>query len=485
MNITEEKTGNLAASLKIEVSHSDYVEQYENELKKYRKQANIPGFRPGKVPMGIIEKKYGTAILAEEINKLVMQELNDYIVKNEMDLLGHPIADMDKEPQDFKHQKDFKFYFNIAYSPEFDVDLSENTVVDYFKIKVDETIVDRFIDDIRKKNGEHKEVDTVEADDMLEVKITELENGEPKEEGISSQTSLLPRYIKDEKVNAEILGSKVGDKITFNPLKATGNATETASLLGIKKEEAEQIENDFEFEITKITRQVPAELNTDLYQMAFPGSDIETEEAFRERVREEASKAYAVESDKFFTQMAMDKLMEDAQIELPDEFLKKWLYVTNEGKISLADIERDYKHYRSSMIFQLVENKLVKNNEELVVKDEDIKNEIKRYLTQYMPAPDEDEDGQHAKQLDALATQFMQNEQEAKRINEQLFEQRLGKFLKEKLALNEQEVSYDDFIKKIQDFNKSAYPHPHNHEHEHDHEHEHQSDETTTDEQEK
>ena len=316
-------------------------------------------------------------------------------------------------------------------------------------------------------------MDAVEAEDMLEVKITELEDGEPKEQGITNETSLLPRYIKDEKVNKEMIGAKKGDKLSFNPLEATGNATETASLLGIKKEEAEHIDSQFEFEITRITRQVPAELNKDLFEAAFPGSDIETEEDFRERVRQEAAKAYEAESDKLFTQKAMDKLMEDAGLELPDEFLKKWLYITNEGKVPLADIERDYKHYRTSMIFQLVENKLVKNHEELVVKDEDIKNEIKRYLTQYMPAPDEDEDGEHTKQLDALAERFMQNEQEAKRIQEQLFEQRLGKLLKENLKLNEKEVSYDEFVKEFQQFQA-----PHHH-HDHDHDHDHTQEDST------
>lgn len=464
MNITEEKTGDLTANLKIEVKESDYSEQYKNELKKYRKQASMPGFRPGKVPMSIIRKKFGNTILAEEINKLVSQKLNNYIIENKLDLLGHPIADMDKEPPDFRHEQDFDFFFDIAYAPEINIDLSEENEVDYYEIKVDEKVINNFIEETRKRHGEQKEVEEVDDDCMLEVKLTELDDeGNPKENGINNQTSLLPRYIKDEKVRNELLGSIREDKLTFNPLKATENATETASMLGIEKDEAENLESDFEVEIIRITRQEPAEMNADLYEKAFPGSNIENEEAFRNRIAEEAEKAYAAESDKFFARQVMDKLMEDADIKLPDEFLKRWIYVSNDGKISMADIESDYPKYEQSMKFQLLENKLLKENEELIVKDQDIKDEIKKYLKNYMPAPDEDEDGQHEKQLDALAENFLQNKEETKRIHDQLFEQRLSSFLKSKLKLNKQKISYDDFVNKIQDL------HAHDHEHDHDH----------------
>ena len=156
MNITEEKTGDLTANLKIEVKESDYSEQYENELKKYRKQASMPGFRPGKVPMSIIRKKFGNTILAEEINKLVSQKLNDYITENKLDLLGHPIADMDKEPPDFRHEQDYDFFFDIAYAPEINIDLSEENEVEYYEIKVDEKVINNFIEETRKRHAEQK-----------------------------------------------------------------------------------------------------------------------------------------------------------------------------------------------------------------------------------------------------------------------------------------------------------------------------------------
>lgn len=474
MNITEEKTGDLTATLKLEVSEADYAEQYERELKSHRRQASMPGFRPGNVPIGIIRKKYGTPILLEEVNKLVSETLNKHIKDNNMDLLGYPMANAEKEQQDFSTQKDFNFYFDIAYAPKIKIKLSEYEATDFFKIKVDDDKINEQINEIRKRNGKLAEQDVVENEDMIHVNIAELDDeGNIKENGITKSTMILTSFVKKQEVKDQILGSKLGDIVVFNPLEATENAVETASMLGITKEEAENLHGNFQFEITKIERNTPAELGEELYKGAFPNDDIKTEEEFRTRVSEEVSKIYDTESNRLFARHAMDKLFADTEVNLPDEFLKKWLYYSNEGKISMEEIESNYTGYHKAMKMELIENKLIKLNAALRVTEEDIKGEIKNYFKGYfLPNVDasEGEDPAMAEQLDQIAENYLQkNKEETKRIYDDLFSRRLANYLKSEMPLEEKEVSYDEFVEEINKFNVSDHDHNHDHDHDHDH----------------
>lgn len=474
MNITVEKTGDLTATLKMEVAESDYAEKYQQELKTYRRQATLPGFRAGKVPMGVIQKKYGIALLLDEVNKYVSEQLSNYIKENKLNLLGHPLPNADKEPQDFMRQKDFNFYFDIAYSPEIDLKLAEYEPVDYLNIKIDEAKVDEQVEEIKKRNGKLAEQDSVEKDDMVHVKIDELdENGKLKEDGISKETMILASVLKKEEVQEQVLGSKVGDVVIFNPLDATGSDVETASVLGVEKEQAAEITNDFQFEITKIERNVPAELGEELYKVAYPKAELTTEEEFRSKIKEDIAKAYDVESQRLFSRYAMDKLFADSDINLPDEFLKKWLFASNEGKVPMDEIENNYSGYHKAMKMELIENTLIKSDPSLKVTDDDLKNEIKNYFRGYFmqnqQADDQDEDPAMAEQLDQIANNYLEkNKEESQRIYDELFSRRLATYLKTEMKLNEQEVSYDEFVEVITKL--TAHTHDHDHDHDHDHE---------------
>ncbi len=474
MNISQDKTGDLTATLKIEVQASDYKEQFDQELKKYRKQATLPGFRPGKVPMGVIQKKYGTALKVEEVNKVVSGALNDYITNEKLDLLGYPISNPEKGLMpDFENQIDFEFYFDIATSPEITLDVSENTEAEYLKILVSDEMLEKFIDDIRKRNGAFEEVDNIEESDMVTVKIEELnEDNTINSEGISNNAPIVPTYIKDEDTKAELLKLKVGDTIIFNPLIATGNATETATMLGIKKEEAENLEKDFQFTVEKITRQGLADVNEELYKATFPNDEIKDETEFRDKVREEASKAHAAESDKHFMHHTMEQFLNNTETELPDEFLKKWLFVSNEGKISEEEINKDYHHYQRSMKMQLIENRLVKANEGLQVTEKDIKDQIRSYFSMYMPPHSGDDNQEWEERMDGIVDNYMQNKEEVQKISNQLFDQRVIELFKSKLNVVEKEVSYDEFVKTLKESQQQDHAHEHTHEHAHVHEEE-------------
>nr|NQU91931.1 hypothetical protein [Bacteroidota bacterium] len=471
MNINLENTGELTATLKMEVVESDYAGQLDAELKSHRQKAAMPGFRPGKVPMGIIKKKYGVAILAEEVNKVISTALNNYIAEQKLDLLGYPIPNTEQGSlPDFVHNKDFTFNFNIGFAPKLEPELTKDFDAEYYKIGISDDETDKFIENIRQRNGKNEEYEEVSQGSLIDVSILELDSDHKIiEGGITNNTSILLHLIKDEDIRKQFIGSKVGDIIIFNPLKATESDVETGTMLGIKPEEAKLLENDFQFEITKISGMIPAELDTDLFYIAFPGEEIDDLESFRKRVKEEGSKAYAVEADKFFLKQTIDNLIEKANIQLPDEFLKKWLFVSNEGKLSSEEIEKNYSHYQVSMKHELFESKLIQNNDQLRITDQDIKNEIKKYFGNYIP-PTEGEDPETRNQsLEGIATRFLENKEETRKIHDQLFDQRLTALLKSKLKVTEKTIPYDEFIELIQ----KSYPQPHNHDHEHDHEHNH------------
>lgn len=479
MNITEEKTGELTATLKFEVVEADYNDKYQQELKNYRRQASMPGFRAGKVPMGIIQKKYGTAILLDEVNKFVSEELNKHIKENKLNILGYPLPNADKEPQDFMKQKDFTFYFDIGFAPIFDLDLQSYEPVDYFKIKVDDAKIDEQIKAIQYRNSKTEEHDVVEKGDMLSVKIAELDDeGKVKENGITKETMVLVNYLKNEEIQEKVIGSKVGDVLTFNPLVATGNETETATMLGIDKEQAKKITNDFRFEIVKIEANVPAEIGEELFKAAYPNEEIKTEDEFRAKIAEEIAKSFDIESQRLFSRFAMDKLFDNTDIDLPDEFLKKWLFQSNEGKVSVEDIEKNYDGYRKAMKMELIENDLVTKEPTLRVTDDDLKAEIKNYFRGYfmpnLPGIGEEDDAMN-QQLDQIADNYLkQNKEETQRIHDELFSRRLAGFLKNEMKLNEKEISYDEFGKEIEKLTAHIHDHDHNHDHDHDHDHDHE-----------
>ncbi len=471
MNIIQEKTGDLTATLKVEVLATDYSEQFDQELKKHRKQASLPGFRPGKVPMGIIKKKFGTVLKVEEVNKVVSAALNKYITNEKLDLLGYPISNPEKGPMpDFEYQADFEFYFDIATAPEIMLDISENTVAEYLKIRISNEMLEGFINDVRKRNGISEVVDNMEKNDMVSVKIEELNDDNTiNSEGISNTTTVVPTLIKDEDTREEFLKLKKGEAIIFNPLKATGNATETATMLGIKNEEPEGIKKDFQFIVEDITRQGLAESNEYLFRATFPNEEIKDEDEFRERVREEVSKAHAAESDKYFLHHTMEHLFNQTEINLPDEFLKKWLFVSNEGKVLQEEIDKEYHHYQRSMKMQLIENGLVNANEDLQVTEKDIKDKIRSHFSMYMPQTSDFDNAEREERMSGVVDNFMQNKEEVKKISDQIFDERMIGVLKTKLWVVEKEVSYDDFVEILTE----SRNHDHDHQHESEHEYEH------------
>lgn len=459
MNITQEKTGDLTSTIKVELTQEDYQGKIDKNLKELQKNATLKGFRPGKVPMGIVKKMHGTQVLADEINKIVSDSLNNYIKDNNLELLGHPLSNLEKTKQiDFENDKTFDFYFDIAVAPTFDLELSDKTEVYYYDIVVDDEKLDFYLEDVKKRNGTPLQATTIEEEDLVKGKIVQLnEGGNILEGGIMNDTSLIPKYFKDEKVKQSFIGKKEGDKIIFNPLKASDNIQETASMLGITKEEAEKLDSDFEFTITESSRNKPAELNEELFKKVYPTEEIKSIEEFREKLREDVNKHYQVESENYFVHMTLEELQNEITIEFPEDFLKMWLLESDE-KLTKEQIEKDFDGYTKSLKQQLIINKLARDYD-IKVEQKDIRAHIKQSFAKHYGIDPTNEE--MLKQLDGLADSIMQNKEEVNKVYDELFDNQMRDLFKEKIKLNKKTVTYDEFTKIVQEHHKQH----HNHEH--------------------
>ncbi len=447
MEITRENTGELTATIKMVISPADHNESVTKILKDYQRKANVPGFRPGHVPFGMIKKLYGGAVFAEEVNKLVSDKLHQYITDENLDILGQPIPNTSLTPEfDWKEGQDIEFYFDLGMTPKFDFVLDENIAVDYHVIKVDDTMVDKYLDDMRQRFGNMINPEVTGEKDVLFGDFVQLNaDGSVLEGGITHTSKLTVDLVSDQEVKSKLIGSKVGDSIAFNPLKATGNATEASAMLGISKEEVEGMESDFMYTISEISTMSPAEMNEEFFGKVFPEAGITTEDAFRNQVRNESEKAFVADSDHLFAHHSQDKLIESVSIQLPDEFMKRWLIESNEGKLTAEDIERDYDKYAEGMKWQLIENKIILEAG-IEVGDAEIKDYVKDYYLQGWRTLQLTED--LLERLETIADSFIKDKPaEVRRIVDSLYGQRVTAYIKSKVKLVEKEISYDEFIK--------------------------------------
>ncbi len=447
MEITRENTGELTATIKMVISPADHNESVTKILKDYQRKANVPGFRPGHVPFGMIKKLYGGAVFAEEVNKLVSDKLHQYITDENLDILGQPIPNTSLTPEfDWKEGQDIEFYFDLGMTPKFDFVLDENIAVDYHVIKVDDTMVDKYLDDMRQRFGNMINPEVAGEKDVLFGDFVQLNaDGSVLEGGITHTSKLTVDLVSDQEVKNKLIGSKVGDSIAFNPLKATGNATEASAMLGISKEEVDGMESDFMYTISEISTMSPAEMNEEFFGKVFPEAGITTEEGFRHQVRNESEKAFVADSDHLFAHHSQDKLIESVSIQLPDEFMKRWLIESNEGKLTAEDIERDYDKYAEGMKWQLIENKIILEAG-IEVGDAEIKDYVKDYYLQGWRTLQLTED--LLERLETIADSFIKDKPaEVRRIIDSLYGQRVTAYIKSKVKLVEKEISYDEFIK--------------------------------------
>lgn len=445
MNIELQKTGELTATVKIDLSPADYEEKVLKVLKDYQRKAQMPGFRPGKVPFGLTKKMYGQAVTADEINKLLGESLDGFIREQNLDLLGNPLANTEKTPQiDFSEPAEMSFYFDLGLSPQFELKLDGKSGVIYHRIEVSDEIARKYMDDLRRRNGTLTDVEVSVKGDLLKGDFAELDaDGNVKPDGITSNGSVNPELFKDEAIQALFAGVKNGDVVKLNPMQASGNATDVAAMLGISKEQAETLNTEFNFTVTGISRMIPAEMNAEFFEKIYPGVEIADESSLLEQIKKDAAGSFVGESDKKFFNDAIKYLIDSSAIELPDEFLKRWLVDVNQDKLTAEEVEKNYDDYARSMRWQLIENRMIREHN-IQVSEEEIRGVFRSYF-QRPGSAEMDEDMKM--RIDGIVDSFMKNKEDVRRINDQLFEQKILAFLKEKLQPEEQAISYEDFAK--------------------------------------
>ena len=378
MNITKEETGKLTATIKLEIGSEDYAGQVEKVLKEQQKKASMPGFRPGKVPFGMIRKLYGKAVMLDEINQILSEKLNDYIQDNGLKIIGNPLPNKEKTAEiDLEHQTEFEFYFDIGLLPEFELKLDEKQQMEYYDIQVTDKMIDEYIHDLQHRFADkHEEEHANEEQDQAEG---EAQTGE---------------------------------------------------------EHGHHHDHDL------------PELNQEFFEKVFPAQEVKDIKTFREKLKDGMEKSLVPESDRYFMNMSIEKMLEDTEMELPEPFLKRWLKEGGEEELSDEQVEKQYDNFAKSLRWQLIENKIATEHG-VSVEDVEMRDFVKQYFTGQMVFSPEDTEAQQ--RLDSLASHVLSNKEEAQRIHEQLFDKKMLEFFKETFKLKHKKLDYDAFVKMITD----------------------------------
>ena len=446
MNVTKENIDDLNAVLKVKIEKADYEDKVETVLKDYRKKATIKGFRPGMVPIGLIKKMYGRAVQIDEINKVVTDNIQKYLTDEKLEILGDPLPKPDEqETIDFDTQEEFTFSFELGLTPQVDLKLSKKNKVNEYDIVIDAKMRKDYLENYTRRYGELRKADLTEEKDVIKGKIEAIDNeGNLVPEGPSvDDTSLGIDIIKDNKIKEDFIGKSVGDSIDFDIKKAYPNDTEIAGILHKKKEEVENLEGNFRFTVNDISRFYPAEVGQELFNKIFGEGVVNSDEEFMKKIEEEIKANLKRESD-FKLMMDIKALaMEKTDFQLPEEFLKKWLLRVNE-KTTEEQIEKEFDSFRKDLKWQLIRNKVARDNE-VKITEEELQKEaenITRYQFQQYGlfyATDE--------QIANYAKETLKREEDAKRIADKILEEKVLVFMKDMVKLESKDVTVEEFNK--------------------------------------
>lgn len=441
MNITRKDVDAVNAVLTVQIAKADYAEKVEKTLKDYRRKANVPGFRPGMVPVGLVKKMYGKAVLAEEVNKTLSDGLFGYIRENNLQVLGEPLPnETEQKPVNFDTDEDFEFVFDVALAPEINISLDKKIKITEYEIAVDEKMVENQIQSYKSRFGRYEQEDVAEEKDVLRGDIQEVGG-----EIVAKDVVISAQHIKSATQKKLFIGAKKGDVVTFSPNKAyKGNETEIAALLKIDKEKAKDLTSEFEYTINTITRYFEAELNQDLFDKVYGEKVVTSEDEFRSKIEEEIKASLKINSDYKFALDTKQALLKKAEkVEFPEAFLKRWLLATNE-KMTEEVIEKDFPKMLEELKWQVISDKLVKENE-IKVEQSDLLEQAKKttrsQFAQYgmMNIPDDI--------LDSYANEMLKKQESVENLARQAMEDKLLEVVKNAISLQKESISMEDFGK--------------------------------------
>ena len=436
MKIVREQREQNNSLIKVTVGEKDYGEAVEKSLREYKRKANIPGFRPGMVPMGLIRKMYGKGVLAEQSYRTASDAVFEYLHKEKIDYVGDVIPSDEQGAFDFDNDKDFEFVFEIGEAPEVKLELSEKDKLTYNKIKVDKKMHDDYRTNFLRRFGRLVDTEEVTSDEALNVT---LDNGDMKIE--EAYVGLISMSEEERK---PFIGQKVGFKTNVNINELYKTPTQRAAVLQVKENELEGINPEFTLEITKIRKFAEPELNEEFFKMAFPSGNVKSAEEFEKFIDEQIERELRRETDYLFTMQLRDYLLKKADLAMPAEFLKRWLYVINEGKFSKEEIEKDFDQFLKLFTWNYLQKHFISEDKLNVTAEEataEAKALAQAQFAQYgMPtAPDD--------MLNDYAKRILADKDQAQKIYEKLYEDKVVADVKSKIKVTENAVSADDFAK--------------------------------------
>ena len=471
MTITKEQTSEVTATIKMEISPDDYREPLEKVVLDYKKKANIPGFRPGHVPVGLIRKMYGKALLAEEINKILSEGLTNYLQEQKLQILGSPLPNTELNGSiDFDRDTSFTFFFDLGLTPKFTIPLNKMTAVDQYLIQVDDTLVEKHIMDYRSRYGSLTHPESVGKDDIIHSEVIESDaTGTPLENGIRKEVHIVPDRINNTQAQNRFLGMVKGEMLTFQPLQLFSDSREAALHLTLKEEQVSGESTHFSLTVKDIMHMELAEMNQGFFAQVFPGENIEMEEDFRERIRKDIIAGFTAESDKLLFRKATKTLVEVTDIVLPDEFLKRWFLLKKQDELTPEDIEKEVVAFIDYMKWRLIVDKIIFDYN-IMITDEDIRNYIRIIMIPqlFQKHPESSQISTN----ESLVDMVMQKKEQVQRISDLLYQNRLLDLFKQHMTMNRQEISYLDYIRILSEEDSQGqfdyHIHHENHEH---HEH--------------
>jgi trigger factor len=438
MNITKENVDALNAVVKVDIVADDYQEKVAKVLTDYRKKADIPGFRKGHVPMGMIKKQYGQSVMIDEVNKLIQDSLNKFLTEEKLDILGNPLPRVN---EDFNWDADtFTFEFELGLAPEFKVDLSAKNKVKQYNIVATDELIDEEVKNIQTRYGKMSALETATADaNVTSTFVNEDAN-------INKKSSFLVSDLKGKTNEKKVIGVAVGDVIELSTKKLFQDENKLQHILGIDKEVADSLDVKVTVTIEEITKTDPADLDKELFDKLFTDGSVTTVTQLREKIKEDAEKQFAQQGDQQLLNAVQEYLIENTKFDLPAEFLKKWLATAGEKELTTEEAAAEYEKSEKGLRYQLIESKIMKDND-IKLDYKELVDYAKGFIRQQMAQfgnmnPEE-------KELDDIAGRILQNQDEAQKLQGQLISQKLLAFFKENMNFKTKEVTYEAFIKEV------------------------------------
>ena len=438
MKITKEDIDALNSVVKIDISANDYKEKVDTQLNDYRRKANIPGFRKGHVPMSLVKKQYGKSVMIDEVNKLLQESLNKFLVEEKLDVLGNPLPKMQ---EDFSWEGDqFSFEFELGLAPEFEVNLKTKNSITSYKIIADDKMINSQIGNIREQYGKLITQAAVEENSNITGTFVN------EEEEIEKKSTFKLEKIKGKANQKKFLDLKVGDSVELKAKNLFTDDHMLMNILGVSHDEVHDFDASLNFTVEEITHTELAKMNQELFDKLFGADLIKSEEEFRNRLKEDAEKQFASQSDQQLLNAVTENLIENTKFELPAEFLKKWLAVSGEKPMTPEQAGEEYERSEKGLRYQLIEGKMMADNG-LQVTYEDLKEYTKGFVKAQMAQFGDNQIEE--KELDGIVTRVLSNQEEVRRLSDQLKNEKLLKFFKENIKLKTKEVTYEEFVKEV------------------------------------